>query len=125
MSSNREPDFKSHLPASHVPACSVVNKARSRTIMYEHMNDEDEPTENNKKVSKRTSREGVNSQQVWGWGFHEWSPIISRGRLNTAAWPAAGASGQKGALVSIHRLPNGVRTNVFFAEVPQYTIIMT
>ena len=24
-----------------------------------------------------------------------------------------------------HRLPNGVRTNVFFAEVPQYTIIMT
>ena len=24
-----------------------------------------------------------------------------------------------------HRLPDGVRTNAFFAEVPQYTIIMT
>ena len=26
--------------------------------------------------------------------------------------------------VAPHRLPNGVRTNVVFAEVPQYTIIM-
>ena len=24
-----------------------------------------------------------------------------------------------------HRLPNGVRTSVYFAEVPQYTISMT
>ena len=30
------------------------------------------------------------------------------------------AGGRKHA----HRLPDGVRTNVFFAEVPQYTIIM-
>ena len=27
--------------------------------------------------------------------------------------------------VHIHRLPDGVRTNICFAEVPQYTIIMT
>ena len=26
---------------------------------------------------------------------------------------------------SLHRLPNGVRTNICFAEVPQYTILMT
>ena len=26
---------------------------------------------------------------------------------------------------SPHRLPDGVRTNIFLAEVPQYTIIMT
>ena len=52
-------------------------------------------------------------------GLYVWPSGKQGGEPLARAWPGPVAA------ILIHRLPDGVRTNGVFAEVPQYTIIMT
>ena len=40
------------------------------------------------------------------------------------SWLTPGRSEAPPPIIVIHRLPNGVRTNVLFAEAPQYTMVL-
>ena len=56
-------------------------------------------------------------------GWVAWAPFVDRQCCKILR--GLGPLGRTSCDADCHRLPNGVRTNGVFAEVPQYTIIMT